>query len=259
MHAGETVLTRGGGCDQEMSCGCGRSNGGSTPRSPAWRFCPQAMIVSLACRAPGRFATATPMLASQVARAGGEPQLLGIAPDWKAKTDAPRLEADSCFRVCRQANSIVPGVLQEWEFRPIFTDSDEARKPPCSAEGQTLIFGLPGNPVSSLICFELFVRPALSRLMGDSRAEPRTIPARLRRDHRHKSDRPTYHPATLTFDESGPVVDPSSWFGSADLRGLANSNAFVLFPPADEVFSAGRVCPALVVDDSPFSRQSMTR
>jgi molybdopterin biosynthesis enzyme len=91
--------------------------------------------------------------------------------------------------------------------------------------------------------------------MGDKQAVPMTILARLKQEHRVKSDRPTYHPAVLRFEESGPTVVPAPWFGSADLRGLTNSNSFVVIPPADEVFGAGQLCSVLVVDDAPLSRQ----
>lgn len=208
-----------------------------------------------------------PMLASQVVRAGGEAQPLGIALDTLEslrKFIAIGLEADVLLLsggVSAGKLDLVPGVLQELGVQAHFHKIHMKPGKPLffGTRGQTLVFGLPGNPVSSLICFELFVRPALGRLMGDSSAEPRTIPARLERDHRHKSDRPTYHPGFLTFQDSGAVVDPLPWFGSADLRGLANSNVFIVFPPADELFLAGRQVPALIVDDSPFSRQSMTR
>src|SRR5712671_3632859 len=147
------------------------------------------------------------MLASQVARAGGEPQLLGIALDTLEnlrKLIALGLEADVLLLsggVSAGKLDLVPGVLQELGVQAHFHKIHMKPGKPLffGTKQQTLIFGLPGNPVSSHICFELFVRPALCRLMGDSRAEPRTIPARLKREHRHKSDRPTYHPAVLTF------------------------------------------------------------
>ena len=208
-----------------------------------------------------------PMLAAQVLRAGGMPQSQGIARD---NVESLRelisvgLEADILLLsggVSAGKLDLVPGVLQELGVQAHFHKVRIKPGKPLffGTQGSTLIFGLPGNPVSSLICFELFVRPAIARLMGDLQAHPATITARLKSEHRLKSDRPTYHPAVLTFEPSGPAVEPAPWFGSADLRGLANANAFVILPPGDEIFPAGQSCDVLVVDDSSFSRQSAPR
>jgi molybdopterin molybdotransferase len=202
-----------------------------------------------------------PMLAAQVARAGAEVITLDVAQDTKdslRQLVVEGIKADVLLLsggVSSGKLDLVPGILEELvveaHFHKVFM---KPGKPLFSGtRGRALIFGLPGNPVSSLICFELFVRPALARLMGIAGAQPATVTARLKQSFRHRSDRPTYHPATLVFDETGPVVDPSPWFGSADLRGLTQSNAFVIFPPADEQFAAGRLFPTLVVDSSPFS------
>jgi len=107
------------------------------------------------------------------------------------------------------------------------------------SQGDKLVFGLPGNPVSSLVCFELFVRPALASLAGQDfdRIERRT--AHLATSHSRYSDRPTYFPARL-FDRDGqPQVEPLAWKGSADLRTLADANCLALFPPRDSQFDAG--------------------
>ncbi len=199
--------------------------------------------------------------------AGGEPRILGIARDTVESLReliATGLGADVLLLsggVSAGKRDLVPGVLRELGVQDHFHKVCMKPGKPLffGTKGKVLVFGLPGNPVSSLICFELFVRPALARLMGDQHAAPTTILARLKQEHRVKSDRPTYHPAVLSFEELGPVVVPSPWFGSADLRGLTNSNAFVVLPPADEIFSAGRWCSVLVVDDAPFSPQSGTR
>ena len=102
---------------------------------------------------------------------------------------------------------------------------------------QVLIFGLPGNPVSTLVCFELFVRPTLKRLAGWSAADaaPRMIPGTLAVPHKQKGDRPTYHPSRVEGEQSGClVVRPLDWLGSADLRGLSRANALTLFPAAGD-------------------------
>ena len=57
-----------------------------------------------------------------------------------------------------------------------------------------LVFGLPGNPVSTLVCFRLFVRPALARLAGEAEAGPSLVPAILVGEYLHDSDRPHERP-----------------------------------------------------------------
>jgi len=117
------------------------------------------------------------------------------------------------------------------------------------------VFGLPGNPVSSLVCFELFVRPAIRRLRGHADPGPCIVHAKLTEDFAYKTDRPTYHPAWLEAAETGWQVRPVPWFGSPDLRGLTRANAFVLFPPGDHRYPAGEVCPVLKVEAEEQSDQ----
>jgi len=113
--------------------------------------------------------------------------------------------------------------------------------------GATLVFGLPGNPVSSLVCFELFVRPAIRRLLGHADAGPCQIEAALAEDFAYRTDRPTYHPARLEAGD-GWRVRAVPWLGSPDLRGLTRANAFVLLPAGDHRHRAGQRFPVLAVE-----------
>jgi molybdopterin molybdotransferase len=103
------------------------------------------------------------------------------------------------------------------------------------------VFGLPGNPVSSMVCFELFARTAIRRLMGVEPAEPQPVRARLVCEHTARGARPPYHPARLEWTERGPVVAPVAWHGSSDLRATVAANAMALFPAGDFVWSLGNV------------------
>src|SRR2546421_646414 len=67
-----------------------------------------------------------------------------------------------------------------------------------AAGSACLVFGLPGNPVSALVCFELFVRPAIRSLMGHAPG-PTVVKAALAEDFGYRTDRPTYHPAVLAM------------------------------------------------------------
>ena len=102
-----------------------------------------------------------------------------------------------------------------------------------------LVFGLPGNPVSSMVTFELFVRPALRRLMGVDPAEPQTVSARLAHSHSHRGDRPTYFPASISLPGDGLSVSLANWHGSSDLQSTVGTNGMVVFPPEPVEYAAG--------------------
>lgn len=100
-----------------------------------------------------------------------------------------------------------------------------------SATRSCLVFGLPGNPVGSLVCFELFVAPVLRKIAGHQRVVCEPISGRLATDHQHRSDRPTYHPARAErTNEGGLQVTPIRWSGSSDQFALAQANCLMLLP-----------------------------
>jgi molybdopterin molybdotransferase len=205
-----------------------------------------------------------PLLLAQASRAGGVPRFIGIARDnveHLRRLVTQGLQDDILILsggVSAGARDLVPAVLSELGVQAIFHKVEMKpgkpmffgiRRPaPATPARPTLVFGLPGHPVSSLVCFELFVRPAVSRLRGEPNPGPLMIDAMLEEDFAYRSDRPTYHPAMLLCGTSGWRVQPVPWFGSADLRGLLPANAFVLFPPGDHIHRAGQVLPVLKVE-----------
>jgi molybdopterin molybdotransferase len=101
------------------------------------------------------------------------------------------------------------------------------------------VFGLPGNPVSTMITFELFVAPAIDVLSG---AEPRTLPifrARLTHALYEKSELTHFLPARVETVGGESEVSVLPWQGSGDVVTLAQSNAFVIVPPAKLHWQAG--------------------
>jgi molybdopterin molybdotransferase len=110
-----------------------------------------------------------------------------------------------------------------------------------------LVFGLPGNPVSSLVGFLLFVQPCLQVLAGNEWRPTQLVEASLAGRFTHRGDRPTYHPARLVKAEGtahsvgAAVVETLDWAGSADLLGLAGAEGFAVFPAGDRVFEAGEI------------------
>jgi molybdopterin molybdotransferase len=204
-----------------------------------------------------------PMLLAQVWQAGGAPRPLGIGRD---NMDSLRsliaegLQAHVLILsggVSAGKLDLVPGVLREAGVtahfhkvqmkpgKPLFFGTQEHSD---SSRPRTLVFGLPGNPVSSLVCFELFARPALRRLRGLAEAGPHFVSAALTEDFTYHTDRPTYHPAHLRSSDSGWRVQPVAWFGSADLRGLTAANALVLLPAGNHEHKAGQTFPAMSLE-----------
>ena len=112
-----------------------------------------------------------------------------------------------------------------------------------AASAPTLVFGLPGNPASSLVCFDLFVRPALSILAGRPRSEwhlPRAR-ARLTAPAKAAADRPVYLPCRLAGPPDAVQATPLPWTGSSDLRGFAGANGYIALPANGKLHEAGTV------------------
>ncbi len=99
-----------------------------------------------------------------------------------------------------------------------------------------LVFGLPGNPVSGLVSFLLFVRPALAILAGIEEESNLSVP--LASPYHHLDDRDTYRPARLVAspDGTGLRVEPLTWAGSSDLRGVGTSDGFAIFPSGERIY-----------------------
>src|SRR5262249_46651180 len=146
-----------------------------------------------------------------------------------------------------------PGTLEELGVRRIF---HKVRLkpgkplwfgigPPRSQSRGALVFGLPGNPVSSLVGFLLFIRPALAALAG--KPEPAVNPpaASLVRAVHHRGDGPRYHPARVVPGGSAPPgrvgIEPLEWSGSADLRTAAGADGFAIFPAGDRDYAPGEI------------------
>jgi molybdopterin molybdotransferase len=105
--------------------------------------------------------------------------------------------------------------------------------------GQTLVFGLPGNPVSSLVGFELFVRPALLALQGLADPRPAFRPGVLGRATKQLPGRESLLRARARFDGDLVVLDPLSGQESHMIARAATANALVLVPRGEGDLGAG--------------------
>ena len=108
-----------------------------------------------------------------------------------------------------------------------------------SVRGRTLVFGLPGNPVSALVGFELFVRPALLALQGAREPGPAYLPARLAAAVQRNAGRDELLRARVSMDGEGAVVEPLGGQESHMIVRAASAGALVLVPQGSGEIAAG--------------------
>lgn len=106
---------------------------------------------------------------------------------------------------------------------------------------RSYVFGLPGNPVSSLVGFQVFVRAAIRKLMGGAVGLGRSDVGELTLDHQTRGDRPTFWPGVSIIDDT-PVrkIKPLLWRGSSDLMALGKADALIYFPAECHDNEAGK-------------------
>jgi molybdopterin molybdotransferase len=139
----------------------------------------------------------------------------------------------------------VPEVLASLGVRALFHGiSQRPGRPLWFGKGATgtLVFALPGNPVSVLVCLARYVIPALSRLVGEA---PRTPPrVALARDFRFEKRLSCFLPVALGYDQSGrTLAEPRPTGGSGDFNALAGTDGFVELPPGPATHAAGFAVP----------------
>lgn len=196
-------------------------------------------------------------LAAQVRIAGGEPVILGNAADRVEdlgekierglKEDALVLSGG----VSMGKYDLVEGVLKAIgaEF---FFDAVAIRPGKPTVFGICRgkpVFGLPGNPVSTMVTFELFVAPAIDLLSG---AEARALPmleARLAEAMNEKPGLTHFLPARIEWSGPMPEVKPLRWQGSGDIAALAKANCFLVVPADREKIEIGERVSVLMRKD----------
>jgi molybdopterin molybdotransferase len=110
-----------------------------------------------------------------------------------------------------------------------------------------LVFGLPGYPVSSLVSFEVFVRPALRRLAGDARPDRPCVRVALAEPVTAAPDRPEYQRAIVAWEGGRLVAHSTGSQGSSRLLSLRGANALLIVPNDGRVHAAGEELNALLV------------
>jgi molybdopterin molybdotransferase len=106
-------------------------------------------------------------------------------------------------------------------------------------------FGLPGNPVSTMVTFSLFVEPLLGALCGEPGRGPRFVQARLAHEVQVKTGLTRFLPAILR-STTGPTVETVAWQGSGDIASTSRSNCFLVVPPDRPLLAAGETATILL-------------
>jgi len=188
----------------------------------------------------------------QVARAGGDPLILPIARDNYESTRGlieQGLGHDLLLLsggVSAGKYDIVERVLADLGAKFFF---DRVLVQP----GQPLVFGtargkfffgLPGNPASTMVTFEVFARAAVELLGGSHEASLRLLQAQLSKELRQKTGLTRFLPAQVSAD--GSMVTPEPWQGSGDVNSLARANAFLVTEPERDSWAAGDMIRVLI-------------
>ena len=180
-----------------------------------------------------------PSLAARLQAAGAEVHDGGITSDTREEISRVISEGPSADAVVLSGGvskgryDFVKDVLEEAGADILFSGvSMKPGKPTTAAMlGGSLVFALPGNPVSCLVTAELFVVPALRAMMGMASPLPLIIRAELLGGIAADSDRTFFYPAKLGWQDGVPGVTPVRYHGSGDFADFAGAEALVIVPP----------------------------
>jgi molybdopterin molybdotransferase len=196
-------------------------------------------------------------IAAQVRLAGGEPVLLGNAAD---RIDDLRekisrgLQQDVLVLsggVSMGKYDLVEAVLKDLGAQFYF-DAVAIRpgRPAVFGKcGGTFVFGLPGNPVSTMVTFELFVVPAIDLLNGAPARDLPLVEARLGAALNEKPGLAHFLPARVEWRGATPEVKALPWQGSGDIAALARANCFLVVAADRGQVNVGETMPILLRKD----------
>jgi molybdopterin molybdotransferase len=192
-------------------------------------------------------------LAAQVRKAGGEPVLLPIAPDEKTRLRVlieEGLRSDLLLLsggVSVGRYDFVEQVLDELESEFFFTGAliQPGRPVVFGRAREKYFFGLPGNPVSTMVTFELFARPVIETLSGAAPWPLRFLHAKLKTAITRKPGLKRFLPGTLSGEFENAEVELAPWQGSGDFASTVRANCYVIVAADREQLSAGEWVPVL--------------
>jgi molybdopterin molybdotransferase len=184
-------------------------------------------------------------LAAQVKRAGGVPVVLPIARDTRTETrdaieeglrhDLLLLSGGVSAGKYDVVEDVLAALGAEFFFDRVLIQPGQPLV--FGRAANKFFFGLPGNPSSTMVTFEIFARAAVE-LLGGRDDTPLHMPfARLTRDFRHRPGLTRFLPAHLS--EDGGEVTPVEWHGSGDIPALTRANAYLVADPGRPEYAAG--------------------
>ena len=199
-------------------------------------------------------------LMAQLQELGIEPALLGIARDDPAELeeyllrglrfDVLLVSGGTSVGVHDYVRSIIESLGVQMKFWRV------AMKPghplAFGITKDTFVFGLPGNPVSSMVCFEEFVAPALRRMMGNASLYRRTLTARVTHDIKHQPGRTEFVRVTLDVHEGSYLATATGAQGSGMLLSMARADGLMVVPATSTGLSAGEQVTVQLLGGSSF-------
>jgi molybdopterin molybdotransferase len=193
-------------------------------------------------------------LVGQLAELGIDGRYLGIAGDDTTELDAllkQGLAGDALLitgGVSAGRYDLVADALERSGMRQLFHKVEVKPGKPILAgrSGDCLVFGLPGNPVSTFATFAVFVAPSLRRMQGYARWQNRTLPAMLAAPLAARPGRETYHLARIDTGNAGLLARRVAATGSGDVLALTRANGFIVTPAEGGDLAAGTAVRVLV-------------
>jgi molybdopterin molybdotransferase len=129
--------------------------------------------------------------------------------------------------------------------RPVVFGRCGARAP-AREKPATYFFGLPGNPVSTMVTFELFARPMLEALAGMASRKLVFVHARLKSEVKVKPGLKRFLPAILSGEFENTQVELVPWQGSGDIAATARANCYIVIPEDREIIRANEFVPIML-------------
>jgi molybdopterin molybdotransferase len=117
------------------------------------------------------------------------------------------------------------------------------------------VFGLPGNPLSTFVAFELFVRPVLRVLQGLPAADLPVVKGRLQADVVERSGRSAFLPAHVSSGSGTLEISPVNWKGSADVFGAVEANGLLIVPSEAAHLNQGETVGALLFEELGYAKE----
>ena len=197
-------------------------------------------------------------LAAQVKDCGAIPLLLGIAKDRKEEIEEKLrqgIRADvliSSAGVSVGDYDFVKDVMKNLGMEMLFWKVAMRPGQPLAfgTIGTKPVFGLPGNPVSSMISFEQFVRPSLLKMMGRRQLFRPVIEAILKEEIKKMIGRRYFLRGFVSFEKDQYVVTTTGEQGSGILRSMVKANGLIIVPEDQEIVRAGEKVKVQLLDRS---------